>query len=103
MRHVVKHGLDKDLAKRATLKAWESYQTRFAKYSPQATWVTNDRADVTFSVKGVTLKGALDIADDSIGLELEVPFLFRPFKKIAVEKIEEEIRKWVDLAARGEL
>ncbi len=85
MRHVVKHGLDKDLAKRATLKAWESYQTRFAKYSPQATWVTNDRADVTFSVKGVTLKGALDIADDR-----SVEFLAKPY---SLDQINSKVKE----------
>ena len=103
MRHVVKHALDKNLAKQATLKAWESYQTRFAEYSPSATWVNDDRADVTFRVKGVTLRGALEIEPSGIGLELEVPFLFRPFKKIAIAKIDQEIRTWVDKAERGEL
>lgn len=103
MRHVVKHGLGKELAKKATLKAWESYQTRFAEYSPEATWVTDDRADVSFRVKGVTLRGSLDVEPEGIGMELEVPFLFRPFKKLAISKIEAEIRNWVGKAERGEL
>jgi hypothetical protein len=103
MRHVVKHGLEKDTAKQVTLKAWESYQTRFSEYSPTATWVTDDRADVTFRVKGVTLRGALDIEPGGIGLELEVPFIFRPFKKIAISKIEGEIRTWIGKAERGEI
>jgi hypothetical protein len=103
MRHVVKHSLEKSLAKQATLRAWESYQTRFSEYSPTATWVTDDRADVTFRVKGVTLRGALDLEPGGIGLELEVPFLFRPFKKIAIAKIESEIRTWIGKAERGEL
>ena len=103
MRHVVKHGLSQELAKKATLKAWDAYQARFAEYSPNANWVNEDRADVSFRVKGVTLKGALELEPGGIGLELEVPFLFRPFKKIAISKIEEEIRKWVGKAEKGEL
>lgn len=103
MRHVVKHGLNQELAKKATLKAWEAYQERFAEYSPSATWVSDTRADVSFRVKGVTLKGALELEPGGVGLELEVPFLFRPFRKIAISKIEEEIRKWVAKAEKGEL
>lgn|SRR5690625_3222825 len=103
MRHVVKHGLSQELAKKATLKAWEAYQTRFAEYSPKATWESEERANVSFRVKGVTLNGALDLEPGGIGLELEVPFLFRPFRKIAISKIEEEIRKWVAKAEKGEL
>jgi hypothetical protein len=103
MRHVVKHGLGKDLAKQATLKAWESYQTRFAKYTPTATWVTDDRADVTFRVKGVTLRGSLGVEPSGIALDLDVPFVFLAFKKLAVAKIEEEIRTWLGKAERGEL
>lgn len=103
MKHIVKHNLDHSTAKKATMAAWASYSERFAKYSPSADWTSETHADVGFRVKGVSLKGALDLEPSGIGLELNVPFLFRPFQRKALDVIEREIRKWVDKAEAGEL
>ncbi len=102
-KHVVKHDLGPELAKKATLEAWKSYSARFAKYEPKSEWVTDSKANVQFTVKGVTLKGTLELVPHAIEMELEVPFLFRPFRKLALEVVEEEIRKWIDKAKAGEL
>ena len=37
------------------------------------------------------------------GPELDVPFLLRPFKKKAIDVIEQEIKKWVKKAENGEV
>ena len=103
MKHVVKHNLDQPTAKKAAMAAWAAYSERFAKYSPSADWTTETHANVAFHVKGVTLKGTLDLEPKGIGLELNVPFLFRPFQKKAIDVIEREIRSWVEKAEAGEL
>ncbi len=103
MKHAVKHSLDDATARRACEAAWQSYSTRFAEYKPQADWVTDKRCNIQFSVKGATLKGVLGIVPGAIELELDVPFLFRPFKKKAIDVIEREIKVWVNKAERGEL
>lgn len=103
MKHSIHHGLNKDLARKATHKAFESYKQRFAKYDPTVDWSTEDRANVSFSAKGVTLEGNIEITDSDVNLELNVPFILKPFKKKAVGVIEDEIQKWVKKAERGEL
>ena len=103
MKHSVPHDLGKETAKKAVLAAFASYAERFAKYEPTATWVTDDRATVSFSAKGMTLKGAIEVRPTSVDLDVDIPFLLRPFKDRAIAPIEREIGKWIDKAKRGEL
>ena len=103
MKHSVPHDLGKEQAKKATLAAFESYRQRFAKYNPTATWVTDERADVSFTAKGITLKGSLEVRPSSIDLDLDVPFLLRPFKDKAIAPVQREIETWIGKAKRGEV
>jgi hypothetical protein len=80
-----------------------SYAERFAKYNPTTTWVSDDKANVSFSVKGMTLNGELTVTDEHIDMDLDVPFLLKPFKGKALSVIEEEIKKWVAKAKAGEV
>lgn len=103
MQHVVAHDLSPELAKKALEKALESYKERFADYSPKDTWTTPTHVDITFSAKGIKLKGAIDLEPKRILMDLEVPFLLRPFKSQALDLIESQIRKWSEKAKNGEL
>ncbi len=102
MKHVVHHGLGKDRARQVADKAFESYKQRFADYDPKANWVRDDRCEISFSVKGMKLDGSLEIDDQDIGMDLDVPFVLRPFKGKALGVIEDEIKKWVGKAKAGE-
>jgi len=103
MKHSVPHDLGKEQAKKAVLAAFESYAARFAKYQPTATWSSADRADIGFTAKGITLHGSIEIRDASIELDLDVPFLLRPFKDKAFGAVQKEIETWVGKARRGEV
>lgn len=103
MKHSVPHDLDPALARRATEKAFEAYAERFASYSPTATWATDRRCEVGFTVKGFSLKGAIEIEPTEILMDLDVPFLFRVFKGQALDIIEREVRTWIEKARRGEV
>ena len=103
MKHVVEHDLDQALARKAAEKAYESYSVRFAEYSPTADWTSDTHCDVTFTVKGVKLEGTIDLEPSAIAMDLDVPLLFRPFKKLALEAVEGQITEWVDKARNGEL
>ena len=76
---------------------------RFANYNPTASWVSDNRAEIGFSAKGVKLSGAIQIEPGEIHLELDVPFIFRPLRGKALDIIEEQIQMWVDKAKSGEL
>lgn len=103
MKHVVNHGLGQERAKQVADAALKSYAARFSQYSPRSSWASPTRADIAFSVKGMSLNGALEIRENDFELELDVPFLLRPFKGTAMSVIEEEIQKWVAKAKSGEL
>lgn len=103
VKHEVPHDLPFHLAKKAVNKAFESYSQRFAEYKPTLTWVDDRTANAGFSVKGITLKGGFEILDKAIGLELDVPFVFRVFKSRALGVIEKEVSEWVARAKAGEL
>lgn len=103
MKHEVAHDLPVPLAKKAVNKAFESYSQRFAEYKPTMEWVDDRHATAGFSVKGIKLKGAFEVREKAIGLELDVPFVFRVFKNQALGVIEKEVRAWVAKAKAGEL
>jgi hypothetical protein len=103
MKHSVVHDLGRDQAKRVAESAWNSYSSRYANYSPSCEWVNDYKANIGFIVKTVKLKGSIDVNDKDIELDLDVPFLLRPFKGQALKVIEEEIRKWIGKSKSGEL
>jgi hypothetical protein len=103
MKHTIEHSLPLDLAKKATEKAFESYAERFAKYNPTAEWTGDYTANVGFEAKGVKLGGAIALREGAVELEMDVPFLFKPFRSKAVDVIDDEIQKWLDRAKNGEL
>jgi hypothetical protein len=103
MKHVVSHDLGQEKAKKVAVAAFESYAQKLAKYSPRSDWVSDRRANISFSVKGMNLKGAIEVTASTFEMELDVPFLFRPFQGKAMSVIEEEIREWMAKAKAGEI
>ena len=103
MKHSVPHDLGRDTAKKVAEAALGSYQKRFSEYKPRVDWVTQDRANLSFSVKGLTLQGGIEVSERDIAMELDVPLLLRPFKKTAINVIEGQIREWIGKAKAGKL
>ncbi len=103
MKHVVHHGLGFDTARKVADAAFASYKERFSQYHPEARWVTDKRAEITFKVKGIGLTGVVEVNERDIEMDLDVPFMLRPFKGTAIKLIEDEIDRWDDKAKKGEL
>lgn len=103
MKHSVPHDLGKDTARKAVIAAFAAYAEKFAQYEPTATWVTEDRANLSFTAKGITIRGVVDVKPASIDMDVDIPFLLRPFKDKALGAVEREITRWVDKAKRGEI
>ena len=100
---IITHDLDPELAKKAAQKAFAGYTERFERFAPTATWTGEQEAEIAFTVKGVKLQGKVDLKPAEIHLRLEVPLLFRPFRKKALHIIESQIEEWVARAKSGEL
>ena len=103
MTHDIPHDLDMDLAKLAARKAAEAYGKRFAEYDYSARWVTDTRVELGFTVVGKRLEGTMTVQSSKLVLELEVPFMMRPFRGKAIQIIEREALVWLDKARKGEL
>lgn len=103
MKHVVPHDLGQEKAKQVVVAALGAYEQKFAQYNPKSNWTSERRSDLSFSVKGMTLKGTLDVGPSTIELDLDVPFLLRPFRGTALGIIEQEIGEWIKKAKSGEL
>jgi|SRR5690349_14111180 len=103
MKHTVAHDLGREQAKRVAEAAWKSYSNRFSNYSPTCQWKDENRATIGFNVKGVKLDGSLEVNERDIALDLDVPFLLRPFKGQAIKVIEEEIKAWIAKSKAGQL
>jgi hypothetical protein len=103
MKHQIAHDLEPSVAKEVAVRAFESYQKRFADYHPKLNWTGDKDARIEFNVKGMKLQGSIGIQPRTIDLDLDVPFVFRLFKSKAIDVIEREVRAWIEKAKRGEL
>jgi hypothetical protein len=101
MKHSVPHDLGQERAKKVTEQALSTYAQKFAKYNPKTTWVSPSRAQISFSVKGMNLSGSVEVRDKAIDLDLDVPFLLRPFQGQAISVIEGEIKEWLSKEKAG--
>ncbi len=104
MKHRIAHSLPHPLARTAVRKALETYQAQFPEYKPGGDWKDENTVRLWFSPPGAKLEGWVRVAGDAIEIELDkVPFLFRPFRKKAIEVIEGEVREWIEKARKGQL
>ncbi|MFZ5895619.1 MAG: polyhydroxyalkanoic acid system family protein [Myxococcota bacterium] len=98
MKHVVSHDLGQERAKKVAESALSSYAQKFAQYSPEVRWHSNNKANIAFKIKGMTLSGSLEVLERTIEMDLDVPFMLRPFKSKALDVIEGEIQDWIKKA-----
>src|SRR5688572_21028777 len=103
MKHSVAHDIGQEKAKKAAEAALAQYSQKFAKYSPKTQWVSENKANISFTIKGMSLSGVIEVLPTSIDMDLDVPFLFRPFKSQALNIIEGEIKDWIAKAKKGEV
>jgi Putative polyhydroxyalkanoic acid system protein (PHA_gran_rgn) len=101
VKHSVPHDLSIDLAKKATGKALESYQERFAEFQPQVSWLDERTATISFKAKGMSLGANLAVTEQAIVVDMDVPFLLKFMEKQAVEVIDKQVTKWIDRAKKG--
>lgn len=102
-KHHIDHDLDHAMARRVTRKALESYRDSFPELKPGGEWLDEYNARLWFTAPGARLEGRVKVLASSIELELDVPFIFRPFRKQAIRVIEEEVQEWIEKAKAGDL
>jgi hypothetical protein len=100
MQVSLSHSLSDADARAAVERAFAHYQTRYAAYHPKMSWLDGERADVSFSAKGLSIHGTLVLLPGKITIEAKVPLLVRPFTSKAIHALESEMLKWIPDAKR---
>ena len=103
MKHQVPHDLDAATARRVVDHAFEAYKVRFPDYRPSIRWPTPAKALISFSARGLSMEGSIELAERAVSIELDVPLLLRPLRGKAIDTIEREIRKWIEKAKTGQV
>ena len=98
MKHSVPHDIGQERAKKVAESALASYAQKYANYNPVVTWKSPYQADISFKIKGMSIGGSLEVLERSIDMDIDVPFLLRPFKSQALGVIEGEINEWIKKA-----
>lgn len=95
MKHAVPHPLSRTDAKRALDLAWSEYSQRFAKYSPQLDWLTAEHARIVFHALGKRTEAQVRVLEHALEIEMDVPFMARPFVGRATAAIDREVARWI--------
>ncbi|HET6338367.1 MAG TPA: polyhydroxyalkanoic acid system family protein [Polyangiales bacterium] len=95
VKHDIRHGLSVDQAKKAAQLALQDYSKRFAEKGLRAHWTSDTRAEVEFTAKGTKVQAIVDVLPDVLRVDAQVPFVFVPFKGMAVKAVETEAQKWI--------
>lgn len=104
MEYTIDHDLSPDLARKAAQKAADHYTQKWAKYNAKTTWPSDDRAEISFHVKGIDVAATVDMRPGQIVIDMnKVPLLLRPFKRMALDVVHKTMTKWIEKAKNGEL
>jgi hypothetical protein len=95
MKHVLHHDLDVEQSKRVAEKALKEYRERFSQYNPTLVWLSDKRAQVSFAAKGMTVSGFVELTRGAVEVDVEVPFLFRMFRKPAMKVLDNELKRQI--------
>lgn len=98
MKHSFSHDLDVETVRGLADKAFASYSETYAAYSPRIEWFDDHRARLGFSVKGMKVSGEFTIGERTLTVSIDVPFVFRLFRKKAVSIVEAELNAWIQRA-----
>lgn len=93
--HVIPHDLDPATLRQVADQAIAWYQDRYAKYQPQVEWVSETAAALSFSAKGFTVTGTVDLREHDVFVSLKVPLFLRMFRAQAIQKIDAEMQRWL--------
>ena len=104
MKYSVQHGLSDVSQVRAVVdKAYESYKERLANHDPKLTWNGEQRAKIEFSVLGKSISTDVQIDDEELNIEGDLPWAFKFFEKKILDVVGGEVDKWLAKARAGEL
>lgn len=99
VKHRITHSLSDEEAQRMLDAAFVHYRERYPRYQPTLIWHHPKRAELRVHVPGYELAARLSLHPHEVLIELDLPFLLRPFEKRARERIDREAAHWLSRSA----
>jgi hypothetical protein len=87
------HARDPGRVRALLEEALAHYRDRHPRASPKMTWLGPDRAELSAHVRGIRLTGHVTLLPGAV--EVDVPFLLRPFQGLAISRVEHEVARWL--------
>lgn len=94
MEHVICTGLSEGDSKKALNMAFETYANDYPQYKPHFKWKKEDLAEFGFAISSVRIAGFVLVIEDKLIVNMNVPFIARPFQGRAIAIIEEQVLAW---------
>lgn len=101
MHHSIPHDLPLPLLRQAAAAALLHYQARYPQAQTTLLWQDEQRATLSVTLRGVTLRAALLLTPSAIEVTMALPLLLRPFKERAQRRVESEVAGWLAQARAG--
>lgn len=98
-RHVFSHPLDEAGARALIGQAFAHYAERYPAAKLQLQWTSERQAELQGMARGLTMRAHIELQESRCVLDVEVPFVLRPFKDLAQRAIEREVKRWLERAA----
>lgn len=96
MRHSVRHTLGPARARDLLDRALGTYRDHYAEYEVRTDWADAETAEVDFTITGRKIGGQIRVCEDCYDIEVDVPWIFRPFRRRIVATVDREFRRWLD-------
>jgi hypothetical protein len=98
MKHRVQHPLPSADAKKLLDRALDTYREHYAEYSLKTGWVDDETAQVGFEVTGKKIDGQIRVCEDGYEIDLDLPWVFLPFKNKIAKSLDREFARWIEKA-----
>jgi hypothetical protein len=98
-RHVLPHPLDDAGARALIGQAFSHYAERYPAAKLQLVWTSDTRAELEGLARGLKMKARVELQPGRCLLDVDVPFVLRPFQDLAQRAIEREVKRWLERAA----
>ena len=95
MRHTVRHTLAPDKAKDVLEHALGAYREHYAEYQVETGWADEETAEIGFRMTGKQVRGKIKVCPDCYDIDLELPWMYRPFTQRIAGAVEQELQRWL--------
>ena len=100
-RHGFTHPLDDAGARALIEQAFAHYADRYPSAQLQLVWASATHGELHGLARGLKMKARIELQTSRCVLDVDVPFLLRPFQDVAQRAIEREVKRWLERAAAG--